>query len=121
MIHTGVARKWHFTTSGGAANLGGVSGDLFEHRGSGIPLLAITSLNRHYYAQIDWTTKTIIQVFKTVLLFTIKICYTDERLRAFNDKNVISYRVTGLYRLGKTYYLHSLLCNNSIIAQFAVQ
>ena len=27
----------------------------------------------------------------------------------------------GLYRLGKTCYLHSLLCNNSIIAQFTVQ
>ena len=51
----GVARKWHFSTSGGAANLGGVSGDLSEHRGSGITLLAITSLNRHFYAQIDWT------------------------------------------------------------------
>ena len=51
----GVARNWHFSTSGGAANLGGVSGDLFEHRGSGIPLLGITSLNRHSYAQIDWT------------------------------------------------------------------
>ena len=50
----GVARKWHFSTSGGAANLGGVSGDLFEHHGSGIPLLGITSLNRHFYAQIDW-------------------------------------------------------------------
>ena len=37
--------------------------------------------------------------------------------------NNISYRVTGLYlyRLGKTCYLHSLLCNNSIIAQFPVQ
>ena len=33
----------------------------------------------------------------------------------------ISYRVTGLYRLGKTCYLHSLLCNNSIIAQLIVQ
>ena len=33
----------------------------------------------------------------------------------------ISYRVTGSYRLGKTCYLHSLLCNNSIIAQFSVQ
>ena len=54
MIHMGVARKWHFSTSGGAANLGGVSGDLFEHRGSGIPLLGITSLNRHFYAQINW-------------------------------------------------------------------
>ena len=27
----------------------------------------------------------------------------------------------GLYRLSKTCYLHSLLCNNSIIAQFPVQ
>ena len=45
----GVARKWHFSISGDAANLGGVSGDLFEHRGSGIPLLGITSLNRHFY------------------------------------------------------------------------
>ena len=27
----------------------------------------------------------------------------------------ISYRERGLYRLGKTCYLHSLLCNNSII------
>ena len=53
MIHMGVARKWHFSTSGGAAKLGGVSGDLFEHRGSGIPLLGITSLNRYFYAQID--------------------------------------------------------------------
>ena len=51
----GVARKWDFSTSGAAANLGGVSGDLSEHRGSGIPLLGITSLNRHFYAQIDWT------------------------------------------------------------------
>ena len=33
----------------------------------------------------------------------------------------ISYRVRGLYRLGKTCYLQSLLCNNSIIAQFTVQ
>ena len=27
----------------------------------------------------------------------------------------ISYRATGLYRLGKACYLHSLLCNNNII------
>ena len=33
----------------------------------------------------------------------------------------ISYSVTGLYRLGKTCYLHSLLCNNSIIEQFPVK
>ena len=51
----GVARKWHFSTYGGAANLGDASGDLFEHRGSGIPLLGITSLNRYFYAKIDWT------------------------------------------------------------------
>ena len=55
MIPMGVARKWHFSKSGVAANLGGVSGDLSEHRGSGIPLLGITSLNRHFYAQIYWT------------------------------------------------------------------
>ena len=42
-----VARKWHFSTSDGAANIGGVSGDLSEHRGSGIPLLGITSLFMH--------------------------------------------------------------------------
>ena len=47
MIHMGVARKWHFSTSDGAVNSGGVSGDLFEHRGSGIPLLGITSLFMH--------------------------------------------------------------------------
>ena len=29
-----VDRKWHFSTSGGAANLGGVSRDLSEHYGS---------------------------------------------------------------------------------------
>ena len=39
--------KWHFSTSGDEANLGGVSGDLSEHRGSGIPLLGITSLFMH--------------------------------------------------------------------------
>ena len=55
----GVARKWHFSTSGGAANLGGVSGDLSEHRGSGIALLGITSLNRHFHAKIDWTKYTV--------------------------------------------------------------
>ena len=55
MIHVGVAQKWNFSTSGAAANLGGVSGDLSEHRGSGIPLMGITSLNRYFYAQIDWS------------------------------------------------------------------
>ena len=42
-------------------------------------------------------------------------------LLCHNLESHISYRVTGLYRLGKTCYLHSLLCNNSIIAQFPVQ
>ena len=55
MIPMGVARKWHVSKSGVAANLGGVSGDLSEHRGNGIQLLGITSLNRHFYTQIDWT------------------------------------------------------------------
>ena len=47
MIHMGVARKWHFSTSGGAVNLGGISEHLSEHRGSGIPLLGIASLFMH--------------------------------------------------------------------------
>ena len=34
---------------------------------------------------------------------------------AYHVKFYISYRVRGLYRLGITCYLHSLLCNNSII------
>ena len=48
----GVAQKWHFSTSGGAANLGGVSGDLSEHRGSGITLLGITSLFMHKLTEL---------------------------------------------------------------------
>ena len=42
------------------------------------------------------------------------------KIRAYLEWN-ISYRVTGLYRLGKTCYLHSLAFNNSIISQFTVQ
>ena len=53
MMHMGVTRKWHFSTSGGTANLGGVFGDLFEHRGSGIPLLGITSLFMHKLTGLD--------------------------------------------------------------------
>ena len=33
----------------------------------------------------------------------------------------ISYRVTGLYRLDKTCYLHSLQCIIVLFTQFAVQ
>ena len=55
MIPMGETQKWHFSKSGVAANLGGVSGDISEHRGSGIPLLGITSLNHYFYTQIDWT------------------------------------------------------------------
>ena len=44
----GVARKWHFSTSKIATNLGGDSRDLNEHRGSGITFLGISSLNRHF-------------------------------------------------------------------------
>ena len=46
----GVARKLPFSTSGGAANLRGASGDLSEHRGSGITFLGITSQNHQFYA-----------------------------------------------------------------------
>ena len=56
-------------------------------------------------------------------LFCSKRLYKLLSAHASNESYVIiiSYRVTGLYRLGKTCYLHSLLCNNSIIAQFPVQ
>ena len=43
----GCGRKMALLHIGWAANLGGVSGDLSEHRGSGIPLLGITSLFMH--------------------------------------------------------------------------
>ena len=49
MLQMGVAQKWHFSPSGGGANLGGVSGDLSEHRGSGTTFLGITSQNEHYF------------------------------------------------------------------------
>ena len=48
----GVVPKWHFSTSVGAVNLGDVSGDLSEHRGSGIPLLGITSIFMHKLARL---------------------------------------------------------------------
>ena len=63
----GVARKWHFSTSDGSANLRGISGDLSEHRGSGITLWGITSRNRHFYAQIDWT-KSVPRLFTMNIL-----------------------------------------------------
>ena len=44
----------------------------------------------------------------------IIICAADKRMANYNV-TYISYRVTGLYWLGKTCYLHSLLCNNRII------
>ena len=70
----GVARKWHFSTSGGAANLGGVSGDLSEHRGSGIPLLGITSLFMHkltglFILPVDFRFKMVDEVRFQYLAF----------------------------------------------------
>ena len=61
----GEARKWHFSTSGGVANLRGAFGDLSEHRGSGITLLGITSLLMHKLTGLP--------CFLSVL-FLIKIC-----------------------------------------------
>ena len=58
----GVARKWHFSTAGGAENLGGVSGDLSEHRGSGILLLGITSLFMHKLTGLYKTERTLVMV-----------------------------------------------------------
>ena len=45
---------------GWRGKLRGVSGDISEYCRSGITLLGITSLNRHFYAQIDWTKILII-------------------------------------------------------------
>ena len=42
-----IPKFFHDPYGRGAANLGGVFGDLFEHRGIGIPLLGITSLLMH--------------------------------------------------------------------------
>ena len=77
-----VARKWHFSTSGGAANLGGVSGDLSEHHGSGIPLLGITSLNRHFYAQVDWTIKVTEGVLNYYIITNTNLIRVDHILGA---------------------------------------
>ena len=52
-----------------------------------------------------------------LFLFDINFMY----INTMRNRKSSSYRVTGLYRLGKTYYLHTLLCSNSIIAQFPVQ
>ena len=73
MIHMGVARKWEFSTSGGAANLGGVSGDLSEHRGSGIPLLGITSLFMHKLTGliVQMDLQTFLSKIKDALAFCI--------------------------------------------------
>ena len=99
-----------------------------------IPILeAFKYLSRDYYKHLQkiyWELETDLQKERNNGLrqkdkdfvlnimpkqkYTLILCYK----RAIT---YISYRVTGLYRLGKTCYLHSLLCNNSIIAQFSVQ
>ena len=87
----GVARKWHFSTSGGAANLGGVSGDLSELRGSRITLLGITSLNRHFYALIDWTKHCTMYIVQCTYILLTKIT-------AVQNEAALSYhRVRGQY------------------------
>ena len=81
----GVARKWHFSTSGAAVNLGGVSGVLSEHRGSGIPLLGITSLNRHFHAQIEWTINTVEHSLQTTILAIYIYIYKSSELRRIRN------------------------------------
>ena len=52
-----------------------------------------------------------------ILHYTVQCTYyTKLHSTHYTTLHYISYRVTGLYRLGKSCYLHSLLCNNSIIA-----
>ena len=49
-----MAQKPIFHTSERASNLGGHSGDLSEHRGSGNVNLGITSQNGLFYALFSW-------------------------------------------------------------------
>ena len=79
----GVARKWDFSTSGGAVNLGGVSGDLSEHRGSGNTLLGITSLFMHKLTGLE---------IKNGITFLARYIYINSRAdklidSAFFDKS----------------------------------
>ena len=60
-------------------------------------------------------------IIKEAVSVCLRIRYSVFANIALCYRIYISFRVTGLYRLGKTCYLHSLLCNNSIIAQFPAQ
>ena len=60
-------------------------------------------------------------IMKEAVSVCLRIRYSAFANIALCYRIYISNRVTGLYRLGKTCYLHSLLCNNSIIAQFPAQ
>ena len=77
----GVAQKWHFSTSGGAANLRGSSGDLSEHHGSGITLLGITSPNCHFYAQIDYNV-----IELTKMLYCLNLNINNKYILASDTK-----------------------------------
>ena len=89
-------------------------------------ILKSSPLNIRKVAKISWSAP---QCWTRICRPAITMNDVDCRLYSMNcitisilnSEYYIGYRVMGLYRLGKTCYLHTLLCNNSIIAQFPVQ
>ena len=83
-------------------------------------ILYCTTLN---YTTAQYTTHytTLHYTLHCTILHYTTPHYTHYTTLSYTALHYISYRVTGLYRLGKTCYLHSILYSNSIIAQFAVQ
>ena len=80
-------------------------------------------MDTHYLRGFKDTQRAAITILSEYLA-NMHICYTSffrfcRGIPCTSEYEIhvyyISYRVTGLYRLGKTCYLHSLLCNNSII------
>ena len=77
-----------------------------------------------------YSVRSVYNVAKNVLRISLSnslrgtlviiLFYFQNIFYSIRSVHYISYRVRGLYRLGKTCYLHSLLCNNSIIAHFFI-
>ena len=103
----GVARKWHFSKSGGTENLGGVFGDQSEHRGSGITLLGITSLFMHKLTglQAELFNKYFCNQFSENSLYNIGIDFLpngrfhDLRFHEFDVYLMVSLQLTPFNQL----------------------
>ena len=103
----GVSRKWH-STSCGAANLGGVSGDLSEHRGSGITLLGITSLFMHKLTGLQGYCYLSIYVYPNYCLNSVVQCnYIASNLQNSQIEVCFCMLCNMRVDLAKLYYLNS--------------